>query len=311
MSLPFTVLHQVLVMFILMLVGALCFKTKLINDEGKIQLTSLLLYVVNPMVVINAYAIPFDERLAKNLLIAFGLAVVSHALGMAIAYLFIRKKYNSDRAPVERFSIIYTNCGFMAFPLISALFGNEGLFYASAYITIFNLLSWTHGYITMSGKADKKAVLKAFVSPVIISLVFGIAIFFLKIELPAILSDSVSFLATLNTPLAMIVTGISLAQIDIISAFKSFRCYYVVFLMNIAVPLFAIAIYLFLPVDQNLIVVNLIATACPCAVTTLLFATKFDREPEYATKLLTLANVTCIITIPLVIFLYQYLNQII
>lgn len=309
MSLSLTVLNQVLVMFILMLVGALCFKTKLVNEQGKHQLTSLLLYVVNPMVIVSAYDMPFDEKLANKLLLAFGLAIISHLLGMAISYLFIRKKYNEERAPIERFSIIYTNCGFMAFPLINALYGSEGLFYASAYITIFNLLSWTHGFIMISGKADKKAILKSFVSPVIIAVIFGIAIFFLRIELPSILSNSISYLATLNTPIAMIVTGISLAQINIFSVFKSLRCYYVVFLMNIVVPLFAIAIYLFLPIDQNLIIVNLIATACPCAVTTLLFSTKFNRDPEYATKLLTLANISCIITIPSVIFLYQFLSQ--
>lgn len=311
MSLSYTVLHQVLVMFLLMIVGAFCFKKKFINEEGKNQLTLILLYIVNPMLVINAYQTPFNNSLAKNLFIAFGLGFISHVIALIISYLFVHKKNNEERAPIERFAIIYSNCGFMAFPLIQALYGSEGVFYASAYITVFNILSWTHGYIIMSGKVDKKAVLKAFVSPVIISVVIGIAMFFLKIQLPAILFDTVSFLASLNTPLAMLVTGVSLAQINIISAFKSKRYYYIMFLMNILVPLCAALIYVFIPLDEKLVIVNLISTACPCAVTTLLFATKFERDPSYAAKLLTIGNVTCIITIPLIIFIYQTLSKII
>ncbi len=311
MSLPMSILIQVLVMFLLMLIGFLCFKFKIINDDGNKQLTSLLLFVVNPLVVINAYQTPFEARLAKNLIIAFALGVVSHIVAMIIAYIFVRTKKNEVRAPIERFAIIYTNCGFMALPLINALYGNEGVFYASAYMTVFNVLSWTHGYITMSGKSDKTALKKAFVSPVIISVIIGISMFFLRIRLPIVLDQGVSFMASLNTPLAMIVTGVSLAQIKILSVFKTLRCYYIIFIMDIIVPICVMLIYLFLPIDSNLIIVNLVATACPCAVTTLLFATKFDRDVPYASKLLTLANITCIITIPAIIFLYQFLSKLI
>ncbi|WMJ23807.1 AEC family transporter [Paludicola sp. MB14-C6] len=311
MDLSLTVLNQVLVMFALIAIGYFCFKIKLIDDSGKQQLTNLLLFVVNPMVVINAYQIDFNPQLANNLLIAFGLAVFSHILAMGIAYLFIQGKNNQHRASIERFSVIYTNCGFMALPLINALFGNEGVFYASAYVTIFNLLSWTHGYVTMSGKADKKAMLKSLVSPVVVSVFVGIIMFYLNLKLPFVLATTVSAMASLNTPLAMVVTGVSLAQTKILSAFKTLRCYYIVFLMNVLVPLCAMIIYLFLPLDSNLLIVNLVSTACPCAVTTLLFASKFDRDSAYASKLLTLSNVTCIVTIPGIIFLYQILSKLI
>lgn len=309
MSLSITVLSQVSVMFVLMLVGVIAYKFKLINTEGSNQMTGLLLYIVSPLVVINAFQTPFEPRLAKNLLIAFALGIASHLIGMAIAYLFIRTKNNTERAPIERFSIIYSNCGFMALPLVQALFGNEGVFYASAYMTIFNLLSWTHGYMTLSGKTDKQAVKKALFSPVVISVAIGVILFFAQIKLPSVLASSVAFVASLNTPVAMIVTGVSLAQSNILKAFKTLRCYYVILLMNLVVPLVAMLIYLFLPVEQNLILVNLVSTACPCAVTTLLFSTRFGRDVPYATSLLTLANVSCIITIPFIVFLYQLLQN--
>lgn len=311
MELSLTVLNQVLVMFVLMAIGFTCCKLKLINKSGNRQLTSLLLYIVNPLVVINAFRTPFEVRLAQNLLVAFILGIASHLIAMAVAYILVRSKNNSIRAPLERFSIIYTNCGFMALPLVNALFGSEGVFYASAYMMVFNLLSWTHGYITMSGKCDRKAIVKAFTSPVVISVLVGLAMFFFHIKLPFVLDQSVSFMASLNTPLAMIVTGVSLAYTDILGAFKSLRSYYIVFIMNIVVPICAMSVYIFLPFDNDIILVNLVSTACPCAVTTLLFATKFKRDEYYATNLLTLSNITSIVSIPLVILLYQLLSQLV
>lgn len=308
MELSFTVLNQVLVMFILIIIGYIAFKLKLVDITGNRQMTNILLYIIAPLVIIDAYQMKYNQTLATNLLIAFGLGVVSHLIAIGISYLFVRKKGNEANAPIERFAIIYSNCGFMALPLVSALFGAEGVFYASAYMTIFNLLSWTHGYIMMSGKADKSTLKSAFLSPVILSVGVGLLLFFLKIPLPDVVKTSVSYMASLNTPLAMLVTGINLAQTDIFSAFKQLRCYYVMFLSCLLVPITAICVYLFLPLPQNIVLVNLVSTACPCAVTTILFSTKFGRDSAYASKILTLSNITSIVTIPLIVFLYQALS---
>lgn len=315
MELSLTVLNQVLVMFVLMLIGYISFKTKLANDTGNKQMTNILLYVVSPLVIIDAYQMKYEEQLAKNLLIAFALGVVSHLIAIGISYLLVRKKGNEQNAPIERFAVIYSNCGFMALPLVSALFGSEGVFYASAYMTVFNLLSWTHGYIIMSKgnkTSSEKVSMKSVVfSPVLISVAFGLLIFFLKIPMPAVIKTSVSYIASLNTPLAMLVTGISLAQTNIFSAFRELRCYYVMLLGSIVVPMCAMTLYLFLPLPQMLILVNLVSTACPCAVTTLLFSTKFGLNSAYASKLLTLSNIASIVTIPTIVFLYQSLSSII
>ena len=310
MSLSTTVLNQVLVMFGLMIIGIVAYKLKFINNDGKIQLTSLLLYIVNPFMVINSYQTEYNKTLAKNLLIAFALGLISHVVAMSISYIFVRKKRNQALADIERFAIIYSNCGFMAFPLIDSIYGNEGVFYASAYMTVFTILSWTHGYITLSGKADKSAIKNALLSPVIISVIIGLLIFFLKIKLPSVITSVISFTASLNTPIAMIVTGINLIQINILSAFKSLRCYYIVFLINILVPFCTLSIYQLFAIDEKLLIVNLIATACPCAVTTVLFSTKFNRNDAYATKLLTVSSLLSIFTIPLIILINQTFKDI-
>lgn len=308
MELSSTVFSQVLVMFLLIALGALCLKLKILSIRTSKQLTTLLLYVVNPLVVINAYNMPFETRLAKNLVIAFLLAILSHLAAMGVSYIAIRSK-NNNNASIERFSIIYTNCGFMALPLIGALFGTEGVFYASAYITVFNLFSWTHGRVSMQGKSVPLNIKAVLFSPVIIAVFIGLILFFSGIRLPYIVSEAVKHVSSLNTPLAMLVTGITLMSGNIIKAFTSLRQYYVVILGNVVVPLICAVIYLFLPIDHNIILVNLVAVACPCAVTTLLFSTSLKKDVSYASNILLLSNIISIASIPLIVMLFQFLSS--
>ncbi len=309
MELAFTVFRQVCIMFLLMAAGYLCRKTRLVSSEGKQQMTNILLYLVNPMVVLHAFQMDFDPALARNLGYAFLLGIASHLIAIGLSYLLIRDRQDG-RAPIERFSMIYSNCGFMALPLIQALFGSEGVFYASAYLAVFNILSWTHGYILMSGKRDKSALKKAFLSPVVLAVVAGGALFFFRIRFPGVLGESVGYLASLNTPLAMLITGISLAETRIREAFTSPRVWMVMLFSCLLVPAVALAAYTFLPLPQELILVNLVSTACPPAVTTLLFAQKLEKDSVHALRILTLSNVCCIVTIPAIVFACQLLSGI-
>lgn len=308
MELAFTVFGQVCMMFLLIACGFTAAKLKLVDKSGGKQITNILLYFVSPLVIIDAYQMKWRDDLVINLLIAFGLGIATHIIGGIISYLLVKKK-NNENCAIERFAVMYSNCGYMALPLVSALFGAEGVFYASAYMLVFQLLSWTHGYLLMCGKTDKKALLQAFLSPVLISVFAGLLIFFLQIELPGVIKNTVSMMAALNTPLAMLVTGITLAGTKLKLVFTSARPYYIMLLSCLLVPLTAMAVYFFLPssIPPMLILVNLISAACPCAVLTILFATRFELNEAYASNTLTLQNICCIVTIPFVVFLQQCL----
>ena len=121
MDLAFNVFTQVIVLFLLIAVGILCYRLKLISKHGNRQLSNFLLSVVTPALILASYQKPFDAALAKGLLWAFLLAAISHLIGIAVSYLCLRGKKDDPRLPVERFATIYSNCGFMAIPLISAI----------------------------------------------------------------------------------------------------------------------------------------------------------------------------------------------
>lgn len=155
MDLALITAQQVAELFILMGLGALGAKTGLLRPEGKQTLSNLLVNLVVPAMIINSYRMDFSPEILRNLLAAFALSILSSLLGLVITLLFTARSKDS-RTPIFRFACIFSNAGYMGLPLISALFGSEGLLYASAYFTIFNLLLWTLGYSIVSGSSDPK-----------------------------------------------------------------------------------------------------------------------------------------------------------
>ena len=307
MSLSLTVLIQVFIMFLLMLTGIICYKAKFLDDKGTEQLVKVLLYVVNVGIIMSAYNTDYSEKLAKGLLTAFGLAFLSHFVGMAFSYLIWRKR-DAHTNSVLRFGVIYSNCGFMAIPLISAIYGSTGVFYASAYVIVFNFLTWTHGVLMMNSKSNIKENLKNLINPVIISVIIGLPVFFLQIPIPYPLTQTFKYIADLNTPLAMIIAGVYIIRSDIFSAFKCGKAYLVAFLRLLAVPFIMIFILKLLKIEETVAVTSLIASACPSATLVMFFSERFGADTKLAVRIFVLSTLFCIVTIPFIIWLFNIIS---
>ena len=297
--------NQVFIMFLLISIGFICFKIKIIDEVGTVQMTDVLLKIVFPSVILTAFTVTPTEEKLKMFLIALALTFISHILGIIVSYMFIRKKHDGLDTEIERFSVIYTNNGFMGIPLIGTLLGEEGVFYATAFVCIGNLFTWTHGVGIMSNKSGGKSdisLLRIITSPAIVAFIIGMILFIFRVSLPQDITKLITFTSNMNTPLAMFIVGAVLAQTNIITAFKDLKVYKIVLLTNLLVPMIAVCIYAFLPIDNNLILNNIISTACPVSCLTVIFAKKYKRDFEYASKLFTVSNILTIITLPIVIF---------
>ncbi len=304
MELAKIVLDQVIIMFLLMGVGFLASKLRIINLESNKQITNFLLYFVVPTVTINAFQTPYEPQKLRLLGIAFVLAVASHVIAIIISLILVRG--NKVNIGIERFAVVYTNCGFMALPLLGATFGNEGILFGSVYMVVFQILSWTHGYIGISGKVSKKELAKAFTAPVMFAVVIGFTLFLASISLPYVVFQTTTYIGSLNTPLAMVVIGVNLAQSKLFNAFKTLKVYYIVFVTNFLVPIVVILTFSMLKtVPTNLILINVISVSCPCAAAGVMFAQKMDKDAAYAGQILTLSNIVSIASIPLIMLIAQ------
>lgn len=158
-----TMLTQVFVLFLLMGIGFILAKTGIIDKKDSDQMTTLLCYVVLPCAILYLSQMEFTSSMLINFVIMCAITFGVHVLNIFISALVFNKKIIPDdqKRSVLRFSSIYSNTGFMGFPLLEAMAGTNELFYESAYNSVFGLFLWTHGFMLFLGKPDKKTIIKA------------------------------------------------------------------------------------------------------------------------------------------------------
>lgn len=295
------VLNQIIIMFIIVIIGVICYKAKLISDDGKKQLSSLVMYIVNPLLIFLSYQTDFRTDLLEGLIWTTIMAAITYAVFILLTRVIIHDKDNRETA-IERFSVIYSNCGFMGTPLIFGVFGSEGVFLQNGFITVFNLCVWTHGIMSMKGQRDKKSILRAFKTPALIAVFLGLVCFFLQVRLPEIPYNALNHIAEMTTPLAMLVAGASIAGSNVIKSLKNPRIYLITFFKLIAFPLIALLIMFILPAPETAKLITLIEIACPTAAIGMMFAINFNKNSEYCSQIFTVTTLLSMITLPFIVW---------
>lgn len=307
MELAKILLNKITIMFIMIAIGFICAKIKLIDKETNKKLSDILLYLVNPLLIFTSFQMEFNKELFKNQMLAFALSFFAIGMTIVLSFIFIRKKNNPDFS-IERFAIIFTNCSFMGIPLLSSLFGNLGVFYLTAYIAVFNIIVWTYGVIMISGKTSLKDVLKQLCSPAIISIVLGIICFVARILLPDIILEPLNAVGSMNTPLAMLIAGAALASSSFKSALTSIKTYYLIALRLLILPAIFLLCVFWLPIDTEVLLTVIIAASCPTATITTMFALKFDKNTSLSSNIFATTTLLCLFTIPLIVLFAGYLG---
>jgi hypothetical protein len=306
MELAVTASEKILVMLLIALTGFVAYKKGIITEKGNKTLTSVLLMIVNPLMIINAYQIEVDDRLMRNFIISAILAVAGHIIGILIS-MFTVKKGNRD-FEIERLSVVYSNCGFIGIPLINGIFGMEGVLYLTAYLTVFNICLWTHGLLQVIDKTDAKTMLKNLLSPCIVCSILGLLLFIFKITLPEAVGDAVEQVAAMNSPLAMIIAGATIAQADLKKAVVKIRAYYVSILRLFIVPLACAVIFSFFGLEKIVVITSVIEAACPVAASATMFAINYDKNAVYASEIFAISTILSVVSLPIVIVLAQIIT---
>lgn len=300
------VLNQVLILLILILLGVILNKSGILTEKGVSSMTDMVLILVTPCVIIKSFIRKFDPSLLKGLLVSFLFAFAAHVVFILLSRLLIRDKDNS-RQKVLQFGIIFSNCGYMSIPLQQALLGDDGVFYGSSFIAIFNLFVWSYGILLMSG--DKKTLTpkKLLINPGIIGLVVGLLVFLLSIPVPNILAQPVSYMASLNTPLPMIIIGYHLANSNLLAGIKNLKCLYAIFIKLILFPGIALAALYLCGVRGTMLVSGVISCSAPTAAITTMFSSKYKGDTALSVSMVSISTVCSLLTMPLLITLAQIL----
>lgn len=291
-------IKQVFIMFVLMAIGFVAYRKQILSNQGTKDIGKLLLNVAIPMIVISNFCVEKSAEKTAELFESALLSFLCMALSVAFAYLAYHKK---DR--IAEFSAAFSNAGFIGIPLVQAIFGSGAVFYISVMIVLINVLQWTYGVYTIT---DDKSVMdfkKIMKNPLILSVGIGIVIYFLNIRLPKIAMDIISSISAINTPLAMIVSGVYLAQSDLLNAMRKKDAWLLSLSRLIVIPLIVMLVFRFLPFGGTAMKLSiLLAGACPVGSNVAVFAQQYDKDYRKGVEYVCVSTLLSILALPLVIF---------
>lgn len=298
-----SVLTQVLILLILILVGVILSKAGVITKEGASVMTDVVLLIVTPCVIIKSFIRELNPETLRGLAISVLIAVLAH-IGFILMSLLLRDK-DKGRQRVLQFGTIFSNCGFMAIPLQQALLGDEGVFYGSSFVAVFNLFIWSYGITLMSGDKKRLSPKKLIFNPGVIGLAIGLIIFLTQIPVPDIGYQAVSHFAALNTPVPMLIIGYHLYNSNILRCLKDAKAIVGILLRLLVFPFIALGVMYLCGVRGVMLVSNTICCSAPIAAITTMFSAKFGADTELSVATVSLSTILSLITMPIVITVAQ------
>lgn len=294
--------QQVLILFVLIAVGVIAQKLKILTPDGVKSITELMLYVVTPCLFINSFQREYEPELIKGFFIAAAAAVVCHVVAIILASILIRDK-DKSRCSVFRFGIVFSNCGYMSLPLQQALLGSEAVFYGASYIAVFNVFLWTYGLALMCNGKERISVKKAIVNPGTLSVIIGLALFFLSIDLPDIIGKPIEYLAALNTPVPMLIIGYHIANLNFRTVLRSKNEFIMLAVRLVVMPLLMLGGLYLAGIRGTLLIACVISSSAPMAAMGTMYASKYGGAAELSASCVAVSTLFSIITMTLIVAL--------
>lgn len=305
MTMAGMILGRLAIMLVYMIPGFILYKTKIITDAGSKEIGKYLLYIILPAAIIKSYNIEFTADKAVGLLISMLAAVVALLLAMGVSHLIF-----GSRHAIENFGAAFSNAGFMGIPLVQAVIGDEGVYYAAAFVAMLNILQWTYGVYIMTQNKTVISAKKIIFNPILVSFLIGIVLFLLPVSLPSFFTDILNTVASMNAPIAMLTVGVYLAQVPLKEVFLQPVGYKVSAVRLLLIPLLTSALLAVLPVgDYALKQTILILAAAPIGSNVAVYAQLYGCDYKQAVKEVVLSTLLCIISMPVVIGISDYILQ--
>ena len=323
-----TVARQLLVMAAIVIISFFFSRKNKFGQAASQYLSRLLLYVINPCMIVSAFDAEFSAPKLKSLGLAVVVSLAFHLVMILLAtLLFGLKKSRSvedpdwARACLSIIGVVFTNSGFIGFPLINGVFGDEGVFYLMGYILVFNILLWTWGEWLMTGAVRP---LKIILNPNVLACSAGLAVFCAPFKMPYVVIEPLKMIGACNGAASMILLGLLFSSFggnrlqdqERAASVKAFAkplardivLRLVLFpLILLAATLLALRLFSGVQEIQLIMSVLFIASCCPVGMSVSSFAVVFKKDADYASLLVAISSAACVATIPLLVALLEAL----
>lgn len=293
------VIKQVIVLFIILIVGIYARKMKYINKEITNGLCNLLLNITLPLLIIASFLVKYSKEKLINAAMVLLFSFVMHIILMIFSK-FIYSKSPEKQKSVLNFMTVFSNSGFMGYPVLMCIYPKDGVFYGSVYNIAFNFFMFTYGVAVFSGEKDLKNLKKLILNPAIISIFIGFILFAFSIKLPDVVVSAINSVGNITSPLSMLIIGSMLAEVSIKGVFAGTSLYIGSFFRLIFAPL--ITFFILKTIGVNSIVLNVlvILEAMPSAANTAVMAEQYGGDSLFASRCIFVTTLLSIFTIPLI-----------
>ena len=304
---PMLLAQKIVSLFIMMLLGAIAVKTKRLKSEDSKLISVLVVYLITPCMLITAFQIDYNDSIRAGLLLAVGAAVVLNLLQVLLTEIWHRI-WPLDA--IEKFTLTYSNCGNLIIPIIVFIMGEEWVIYSSAFIAVLQILMWSHGVQLLTGEKHINFK-KIFGNINMIAILLGIVLMLLQIRFPAPLQDALSSVGGMIGPIAMIITGMVIAGMDLRKALLRARLWIVVAGRLLLLPGIGLLVLKYsgfaarVPNGGSILLITLLAASAPAASSVTQLAQLYNKDVEYAGALNAVTTLLCIVTMPLMVMIYQ------
>ena len=297
------VFQTMLKLFLLLVLGFVLFKCHIFDEYTNKKISALIVNVASPMLIISSIAgVEGNDKSIVFLMIGAGILMY---IGFIILGKIINRIFPFPKKdwPVYECMVVFANTGFMGYPVLLDVFGQEAVFYASLIHMAFNFFVYTYAILclTKSDDSEFKLNFKQLLTPGIVLIFIGILIYLFDMQLPSVLMDTINSIGSLTAPLSMMMIGSSLAVYPIKDSFTDWRSYVFAFVRLIIVPFMTIIVCRLLHINPYYANITIITNAMPVGSMVLMLATQYNANVKIVTKNIVVSTLLSVITIPIVV----------
>ncbi|NSG18595.1 AEC family transporter [Blautia obeum] len=307
MQISLLLMEESIKLFVIMFMGYAVVKAGLMKSSESKSVSVIMVYLVIPCVILNAFQVEYTPDVQKGLLLACAAAVAVHILFLLLTAI-LKKPLHLD--VIERATIIYSNAGILVIPLVQELLGQEYVIYSSAYIAVQLILIWTHCK-NMLCEEDKLEWKKVLLNVNIISIIAGVVLFIFRIQLPSGAQDVLNMMNNMIGPLGMLLAGMVIAEVPLKTVFTRKRSYLSAALRLFIYPVFVLGLmkviqtFASIQDSKQILLTVYLASITPACATVTSMAQLYDKDAAYSSSLYVLTTLLSIATMPVMVGLFE------
>jgi len=300
--------YQIAILALTILVGFIAAKTGYIDIKIKNAISKIIIKIVLPCLILSSVSSKeLEKELMGDIFVVFLMSVfcLLVLLGMGVITAKILKIPKGTEA-VHKLLACLGNVSFVGYPVISAMYGETGFFYAIIYWLVNDLFLWTFGVITLKNEKPKsvREVIKNLINPNTIAFTVSILMLIFGIKMPKLLGDTVNSIGSLTVGLSMIFIGMALAEVDT-RVLKKWWIFVIAPFKMIIMPILFIYIFKFLGIKEILLGAVVLEAAMPAQTVLSILANESDADAEYAACGMFVTTILSLVTLPFICYMIK------